>query len=773
MAGDLLENATPQQQLATAFHRQTLTNTEGGTDQEEFRCEAIFDRVETLGTVWLGLTIGCARCHSHKYDPISQREYYKLFAFFNNGDEVNMDIPSSPDAQAKYDVEHAQWKHALDDLEKPLTEAREGLRDEFTAWEQAQRARVLEATKSKVQYQALQDEQAISEAAATLTQLDDGSYLASGTKPKQDVYRLSGKLPVREQSESAPPVTGFRLEVLTDKSLPKNGPGWADNGNFVLSEFTVDLITPDGDASRRVKFTKAIADFSQNGFEVAKAIDGVEDTYGWAISSEMGKPHTAQFLLSEGDIKAIDETSGAGLLVRLSQQYDKPGGFPHPIGRFRLTAIVGHPPESLGLPDDIQKILAVAPEKRDDKQNSALFDHFAKQDPDVKKLQAAVDAHKKTEPFNPKMTVRVVKERTNDRRETHVFKRGSFLDPLDPVQPGTFEILHALPENAAGNRLELAKWLASPENPLTPRVTVNQMWAHLFGEGLVRTANDFGVRGERPTHPRLLDWLAVEFLRLGWSRKALIKRIVLSETYRQSSVQRIELLEHDPENRLLARQNRFRVEGEIVRDLFLSASGLLEQRIGGPSVFPPLPEGVAALSYANNFRWGNSDWNGRPDKPHGVSPKDDIYRRGMYTFFKRTAAHPNLMTFDCPDSNTTCVERSTSNTPLQALVTLNNAVFLNAARSLTLRVLKESPSDDVAQLEHMVRLCLVRHPSSDETRELNSLLDDARGYYQAHAEEAKTFAGNNNPQGLDPAELAAWVTVARVILNLDEFVTRE
>ncbi len=773
IAGDLIENASPSQKLATAFHRQTLTNTEGGTDQEEFRCAAIFDRVETIGTVWLGLTIGCARCHSHKYDPIMQREYYELFAFFNNGDEVTMEIPSSPEAQARYETEYAQWKQELAKLQTPYQAARERLREAFASWEQEQRARLSKRTKQPVRYVNLQELSAVSEAGAKLTPLKDGSYLAGGKRPKQDVYRLTGRIPMRDDSTLSGRVTGFRLEVLPDPSLPKKGPGWADNGNFVLSEITVDLQTAEKGANRRLKFVQAVADFSQQGFDVAQAIDGKEDSSGWAIASTVGQRHLAWFLLSEEDIATLNGVEQATVSIRLSQQYDKPQASPHPLGRFRVEAMIGYPVESLGLPEAVRKALAVDPEQRGDQQKAVLFDYFTKQDPEVQRWEASITAHKKKEPFNPKMTVRVIQERKNNVRQTHVFKRGSFLDPLEPVEPDTLDILPPLPEGSSGTRLDLARWLVSAENPLTPRVTVNHIWSHLFGEGLVRTVNDFGVRGERPTHPELLDWLAAEFLRLRWSRKALIKRILMSETYRQSSAIRPADWERDPENHLLGRQNRFRVEGEIVRDLFLAVSDLLDRRIGGPSVFPPLPAGVASLSYANNFKWGQSEWNNRPDRPGGIAPRDDIHRRGMYTFFKRTAAHPNLMTFDCPDSNTTCVKRSLSNTPLQVLVTLNNDVFLEAARALAVRVLRSSGESDEDRLSAMFRFCLVRPPTSDELRTMSALLEDTRQHYRQHPQAASDFAGKSLPSGMQASELAAWVAVARIIVNLDEFMTRE
>ncbi len=774
LAGDLLPNPTLDQLQATAFNRQTLTNTEGGVDQEEFRCEAIFDRVETLGAAWLGLTLGCARCHSHKYDQISQREYYQFFAFFNNGDEATVSMPTNAEALARYETDSARWKTRLTELETALAEQARRLTPEFESWAAAATEQVQAAQAAR---QAPLDIITIeAESGATLTTQTDGSQLVSGRRAPTDVYTLSLRLPPAAEEELLP-ITGLRLEVLTDETLPRRGPGRADNGNFVLSEITVDVVgqaktSAANGSGGRLRFSRARADFSQKGYEVALAIDGEESSVGWAISPQIGKSHWAEFTFSEPLPAAATEQL---LRVRLSQQYERSGQTPHLIGRFRLTAIRGGATGGEALPEEVELILALPPDQRTEKQRDALFEYFARRDAEYARRREAVEAHRKTEPFRPVIPVAVIQERTKDRRSTHVFRRGSFLEPLGTVAPGTLEILPPLPRPADREltRLDLAEWLVSPENPLTPRVVVNQMWLHLFGQGLVKTPGDFGVRGEPPSHPELLDWLATEFLRLNWSRKALLRTILLSHTYRQSSVPRPELVEIDSENRLLARQNRLRVEGEIVRDLSLAASGLLDPRIGGPSVFPPLPPGIAELSYANNFRWGESEWNKRPDNPHGIPPQKDIYRRGMYTFFKRTAAHPNLTNFDCPDANTTCIARSTSNTPLQALQTLNNEVFVDASRTLAARVWTEAAGDDEARLTRMFRLCLARTPEPSELSPLASLLADARHAFAEHPASAAALIENRSPGEVPAAEAAAWVVVARIVLNLDEFFTRE
>jgi mono/diheme cytochrome c family protein len=768
LAGDLLPEPTADQLVATGFNRQTLTNTEGGTDQEEFRCEAIFDRVETLGTVWLGLTIGCARCHSHKYDDISQREYYQLFAFFNNADEANRPMPTSAAAEAQYLVAKAEFDRQLAERLAPYQSAREALRPRFVDWLQWQEQRLAEVQQHPLRPLELAPAAVSAQSGAELRLLPaDGSWLATGERAPRDVYELRWTGPAAAAELS--PVSALAIEVIPDPTLPAQGPGRADHGNFVLSEVTLDLVSPDG-SSRRLTFVRASADYSQKGFEPNKAIDGKEDGQGWAIGGALGQRHRAQFELAE----PVLLPAGGELICRLSQQYDGSKSSPHLLGRFKVSLLTGRSTESLELPAEILDLVKVEAGQRKPAQLEKLLDYFAGLDPEVLKLRHSVDELRKAEPFNPQMPVAMLQERQQNRRTTRVFKRGEFLQPLGEVQPGTLAVLHPGPvvaDPAAANRLDLARWLVSPENPLTPRVVVNEIWSHLLGRGIVGTLNDFGVRGERPTHPELLDWLATEFLQLGWSRKQLIREIVLSGTYQQSSVVRPDLQELDPQNRLLARQNRFRVEGEIVRDLYLAVSGLLEPRIGGPSVFPELPPGIEELSYANNFKWGASDWNTRPDRPFTVAPKDDRYRRGMYTFFKRTAAHPNLVNFDCPDANTTCMQRGVSNTPLQALQTLNNATFVEAARTWGQQLAQRTGSTE-ERLRAAFEQCVARQPTSDELAILLHLLSDARSYYAAEPAQARQLTGSQSA-GAHETEQASWILVARSLLNLDEFVTRE
>jgi mono/diheme cytochrome c family protein len=599
LAGDLLPDATASQKLATAFHRQTLTNTEGGTDQEQWRVEACFDRTETTSTVWLGLTVGCARCHSHKYDQITQREYYQIFAFANNGDESNANIATSEEAMKKYEADKATHDVKLRLLEAEFAAARESLLPQFTVWERDYH-RLIEAAKdTPPNWRLLQiiDFKATGKTSKpTRFVEDDGtSFLLEGPGPDKDEYTLTTMVP-------GEPISAIRVEVIPDDRLPGKGPGRAPNGNFVLSDVrTYFGPTYDLKPEHAVKLVRATSDFSQDKFPPANAIDGDKVKTGWAIAPQMGKPHHAEFFFE----KPLKTKGQAWLQIVLDQQY----GGQHTIGRFRIHIRTGSDPNDT-IPEKIQALLKIKSDDRNDAQRKELIDWFATEHPSTKKVRASIDAHKKAAPKEPVMSVRVINQRKANPRKTFVLRRGEFLQPIKELEiiPAGLSTLHPLkPREKTGDRLDLATWIVSPQNPLTSRVTVNHVWKHLFGQGIVRTVNDFGVRGEKPSHPKLLDWLADEFRgNFGWSRKELIRLIVTSATYRQSSTHRGELLEVDPRNYLLARQNRLRAEAEIIRDFSLSVSGLLSKKLGGPSVFPPLPPGVTELSYAGNFKWNTS-----------------------------------------------------------------------------------------------------------------------------------------------------------------------
>jgi len=742
LAGDLLPGATSLEQLATAFHRQTLTNTEGGTDQEEFRVAAIFDRIATTGTVWLGLTVGCAQCHSHKYDPITQKEYYQLFAFFNNGDETTTSVPLVGDPLAKFHKEKAAAERKLADLQPQWDKLRAELAAGVPAWE----AELAAARSNPIEFHPVELVSATSKAGVQLKLLSDGSYLAAGKNPDVDVVTIKAKSELRE-------ITGFRVEVLAHDSLGGRGPGRTDHGNFVLGEFRAFAApTEEIKSDYRVKLKYAESDYSQEGFPAAHSIDDDEKT-GWAIGGQPGRDHRVTFIAE----KPIETGSTPWLQLVLSQNY----GGKHTVGRFRVMAVTGNDP-LWGIPQNVRDVLAVPAEKRSEKQAAALVNYYVGRNEKARRLAEEIKELKTRAAAEPVMTVRVIGQRVKTPRTSHVLNRGNFLDPADEVRPGTLAVLSPFKprSSAAPDRLDLARWLVDPANPLVRRVLVNQLWSHLFGRGIVRTVNDFGARGERPTHPELLDWLACELAKRRWSRKDMIRLIVSSATYRQASVTRGDLAEADPTNDLFGRQNRYRVEAEIVRDLTLSVGGLLSGKIGGPSVFPPMPPDVAALSYANNFKWK-------------TSPGEDRYRRGMYTFFKRTAPHPNLSTFDCPDSNTTCIERRASNTPLQALTTLNNETFAEASQAMARRALLANVKNDDERLTLAVRWCIGRPPAGDALAAFGELLDESRQWYVENASQAPQAIGPYQPQGVPPEEAAAWVATVRMMMNLDEFLTRE
>jgi len=748
LAGDLLTNPSPNQQLATAFHRQTLTNTEGGTDKEEFRVEATFDRTETTAAVWMGLTMTCARCHSHKYDRISQDEYYQLFAFFNNADEAESQIARSDEALAKYEREKEAHDQRVAKLTAQYQSAKESLRPQIQAWLSEIDTQRQTAERSTIDFQPAKPLEVMTSTGSKLVVQEDGSLLARGPSPDRDKYTLLFGAPER-------PLSGIRIDVLASDEANAPGPGRTAHGNFVVSELRLHV----GD-DRTLKDYKTVAlvgaeaDFAQEGFPAQNALSTAERS-GWAISPRMGQDHQITCYMA----KPLALGDNQFVQVVLDQQY----GGKHTIGRFRVSWMSGFDPLR-ALPGPVADAVGKVPAERSAADQQVIADYVAGQDPETAELALRLEKLKEQSPKSPMMSVRVMKPA---ERLTRVLHRGDFLQPGNEVRGdilATIEETHPLTSrhpNQPPDRLDLARWLIHEDHPLTPRVTVNQVWSHLFGRGLVPTINDFGVRGDQPTHPKLLDWLAWQFPRdMGWSRKTLIKTIVMSATYRQSSRHRLELREIDPTNRLLARQNRLRVEAEIVRDLHLAVGGLLSRRMGGPSVYPPLPPGITELSYANNFQWKTSE-------------EDNRYRRGMYTFFKRTSPHPTLISFDCPDSNTTRLQRESSNTPLQALATLNNEVYTEAAQAMARRVISEAGPGDAERLEYALRLCVVRAPRAEEVEAFRHLLNESRQYFQQHSAEAEQLARRHAAAGIAPAENAAWVATVRVVMNLDEFIVRD
>ncbi|MDO8540629.1 MAG: PSD1 and planctomycete cytochrome C domain-containing protein [Opitutaceae bacterium] len=739
LAGDLLPGVTKKQKIATGFHRQTLINKEGGVDPEEFRVKAVVDRVSTTGTVWLGLTVGCAECHSHKYDPLTQREFYQLFAFFNNADDQDLPAPHEQELQ-KYQVAKVAWDAQRAPLKKKYDDyIRDALPAKQAEWEAAGKLEL-------AVWSMLEPRSAVAANGTTLTVKTDKSVAASDMRPLTETYT------VEAEASAAGTIAALRLEVIPEEG-GKGGPGRSGNGNFVLTDFTVKLRRASGGEPRRIDLECVSADFSQKDWHVSGTIDGDSKT-GWSVAPQTKQRHAAVFQLAE----PLSLGAGDQLVFTLDQQF----GNQHTVARFRLSATNSPSFLPATLVDDLVAIGWNTPaEKRTDEQRKALMSYYRDEvDAEARKLRKPLQDLAKKEPKYPETKAAIMAERSSPRK-SHIHVRGDFQRPGPTVQPATPAVLHALKARGEKpDRLDLAHWLVDEGNPLTRRVTVNHIWKSLFGRGLVASASDFGTRGERPTHPELLDWLATEFSRLGWSRKAMIKLIVTSATYRQASVYRDDLIDVDPLNTLLARQNRLRLEAEIVRDAHLAASGLLAAKIGGPSVRPPLPADIAALGYANSVKWQESEG-------------EDRFRRGMYIFFQRTVPYPMLMTFDAPNSNTTCTRRERSNTPLQALTLWNDPVFFDCARALGERLMAEPTVE--SRLEGAFEQCLGRAPTAAELARLRRFYDDQLRLTQEQPASALAILGREGdvPVPLQPADQATLVAAVRTIMNLDEFITRE
>ena len=744
LAGDLFPKPTRDQIVATGFHRNTLINQEGGTDQEQFRVESVVDRVNTTGAAFLGLTVGCAQCHVHKYDPITQRDFYKLFAIFNNCDEPNVPLPS--EAQA---ADQARVKAGLAVIDQQLKEHDAKRANGQPDWETKQAATPVST------WNFLKPIDAVSEEGATLNNVDEHTLLVGGNGniPATDVYTVTTELPAGR-------VTAFRLETLTGPLLPMKGPGWADNGNFVLNEFEATSQPLDAQADSaptKLAFATASTDWQQEGYPAEHAIDGNMKT-GWAINgtkkSSANASREAIFVLKN----PIESDVPLEMTFTLHQQHNAPK---YLIGTFRLSATDASPEQTV-IPPSIHNILQVAADKRNDGQKELLAAAYGRSDLSRKPLEAT-QAELKGEESTLKAaipTTMVLRERAKNPRTTHIHIRGNFLEKGAVVQPDVPSILPSIEfAETPVNRLDFARWLFSPEHPLTSRVTVNRVWQRLFGIGLVATDDDFGTQGALPSHPELLDRLSSEFMRLGWSQKQLLRLIVTSATYRQSSRVTPELLARDPRNRLLARQSRVRLEAEGVRDVALSASGLLSQKMLGPGVYPPQPQGIYVVTQVSK-QWPESKG-------------DDRYRRGLYTYFWRSSPYPMLPTFDAPDANGTCTRRNRSNTPLQALTLANDGAFIEFAKALSDRILNESSDYDEARIKFAFDAVLARQPSDFEKERLLAFVAAQREHFEANATAANAAASTNRPKSADEATSATWTAFSRVVLNLDEFITRE
>jgi len=928
LAGDMLPNATRDQIIATGFHRNTMINEEGGIDPLEYRFYSMVDRVHVTSTAWLGLTMACAQCHTHKYDPIQHREYYQFMAFLNNTIEPTIPVTTPEIADQR---KSAQAK--IDVLEAALP-------DKFPL-------------EVKVAWQTPGVAVFVSQNGAEGEFLSDGSFRVTGKQPDKDTYTIKFEA-------SAQRVTHVQLEAIPDEKIDKGGPGYGDAGNFVLSELEMELQEPGAvGESNKVKFASAQADFSQEGFPEKNAIDGGTET-GWAIGGKDVSLKHRRLILTLAE--PLELKTGAGLTVRLVQNY----GRHHTLGRFRVSlgtelpqSIVSeerrrelrdqafkkwiadqlptvadwkplHPTSAVSavpilmiqpddsvfasgdfsksdtytltfrnLPTELKAIrLEMLPDERlpnggpgsvnhegpegdfwlsevkvksdgetlvltnasesygdknntaskaidDDlqsgwsinggqgKAHNAVF-QFAKSVTSTNELQVELTCEKyyaaglgrfrvwvttddnakasaldneasarladlrrenqisalfgtankstdrelllrqfvklspdfirprreleKLRKEMPKFSTTLVMQERPPGHERPTFRqhRGEFLQPKEEVTPDVPSFLPPLPKNVSKDRITLARWLVSGQNPLTGRVVMNRYWETLFGRGLVRTTEDFGFQGELPSHPELLDWLAVEFVKQGWSQKKMLKLIMMSATYQQASVVTPELIGRDPQNVLLTRGPRVRLEAEMVRDTALVASGLLSEKVGGPSVYPPQPPGVSSEGAYGALDWKNSEG---PDR----------YRRGLYTFAKRTAPYAMTATFDAPSGEACLARRERANTPLQALTLLNDTVFMECSRALGQLAVK-TEGDEAKRAELVFRRCLTRPPSNEEREKLVQFYNDQLARFASGELKATEILEAKEGEHLN--EQAAWTTVARVLLNLDETINK-
>jgi mono/diheme cytochrome c family protein len=760
IAGDLLPHATQDQIVATGFLRNSMLNEEGGIDPEQFRMDAMFDRMDALGKAVLGLTIACCQCHNHKFDPMTQEEYYRLFAYLNNDHEAQR-VVYAPDEQRRI----ADIRRAIGEIEGRLRHTTPDWQDRMAKWEASLSA------QPKWEVVRLTN---LGDNSQRYIEQPDDSILCQGYAPTKFSTDMRAMPTLKK-------ITGFRLELLNDPNLPCNGPGRSFMGTCALSEFKVDAgDAKDTKTKKAVKLIKATADYGNPERELERnfddkskkrrvtgpvdyAIDGKDDT-AWGIDAGPGRRNVPRNAVFVPDMP-VNFENGVVLDFHLKQMHGGWNSDDHMnnnLGRFRLSVTDSPDPVADPLPAGVRQILAISKEKRSPAQVAAVFSYWRTTVPEWKIENDRIEDLWKQWPVgSTQLTLKV----RDHGRTTAILKRGDFLKPTKPVAAGTPAFLHPLEDpNADGSRLTLANWLVDRKSPTTARVFVNRVWQEYFGTGIVSTPEDFGLRSDPPSHPELLEWLAVEFMDSGWSIKHLHRLIVNSATYRQSSKVTPEMYTRDQFNRLLARGPRLRVDGEIVRDISLEASGLLNPKVGGPSLFSPAP----AFLFQPPASYGPFNWI----EVQG----NDRYRRALYTFRRRSTPYPVFTNFDVPNGDSSCVRRARSNTPLQALTTLNESVFMDCARGLAVRALREGGKSDEERIAFAFRCCTSRPPAADEVGELTRLLTAERERIAKGEVNVTGLAGDGKdklPPGVTAADAGAYTVVARVLLNLDETITKE
>ncbi len=885
LAGDLLPNPTPEQLFATGFHRNTMTNTEGGTDDEEFRSAAIIDRVNTTMAVWMGTSMACAQCHTHKYDPLTQKEYFQIYAIFNQTEDADRadEAPVLEFHTEEEKQQRARWENEIVALHGKMDATRVAQAAAAEKW--------AAAFPAQIEWHAPKPLAVASTAGATIAAADDGRVFVSPGQ-KKDTYTL--EVPVTD----AAPITALRVEALPHEALPKKGAGGTADGNFVLTRvrvaikpaeptregrfvrvtlpgkgrtlalaeveifsggqniamrgvptqsttaegteagraidgrtdgdvargsvaqttsgddpwWEIDLQTtqllervvvwgrtgleptPGGlrvavlDAEKRVvwehvakdtpkpsrefnlgdpmeiKLGRVVADYAHEEFDATlvgtdqrsrprTSGNRREAKRGWSVAGATERPHT----LSLEPAKPLALQPGEKLIVTLEQQSEDTEAT---LNHFRVSMTTDpRAAEHLGVPLTELAALQRPAAERDANKRDLLLDYYIRHvAPELKMERNRIAALQRSLDEMPIHSSPILRELPPEqRRKTHVQLRGSHLALGDEVEPGVPAVFPALPAGAPVNRLTFARWLVDPKNPLAARVQANRLWEAIFGIGIVRTTEEFGAQGEAPTHPELLDWLALELVEGKWDMKRFLKMLVMSAAYRQSSRVTPEALEIDPENRLISRGPRFRLGAEMVRDQALAVSGLLSPKTHGPSTRPYQPAFDLRAAFGSALDWKTSEG-------------EDRHRRGLYTEWRRSSPYPSMVTFDAPSREVCTLRRNRSNTPLQALVTLNDPVYVEAAQALARLIASHaSPIDDKAR--EGFRRVLLREPTAAERAQIVALYKEALANYTGAPEQAAALIASPDallPTAALPAELAAWTAVANVLLNLDE-----
>lgn len=773
IAGDLLPNAGQDERVATGFLRNSMINEEGGADPEQFRIEGMFDRMDAIGKAVLGITTQCAQCHTHKYDPLTQREYYEMFACLNDFHEATLTVYTRDEAARRHAV-----LSQIAALEGEIKATTPDWRERMAEWER-------ETLAVQPQWQVVVPTERPFEG-QKFRPLNDGSIVSESYAPTKNAATFRATIPAAN-------ITGFRLEALTHPQLPHNGPGRSIYGTGALTEFKAEL-APASNRSKRTPFKWASAVAEINPSEqplgapflnkdaskddrktgpIAFAIDGSEKT-AWTTDNGPGRRNVSRqavFLAEEPVVfdrtdsdsepgatepgNSVESDDSVELSITLVQKH---GGWNsddnqnYLLGRYRFSVTTDDLSEFEIVPHEIGELLGKRFETRTDAENDAVFSHWRTTVAEFSAINDKIEALWKEHPHG---SSQLVAQTTGQPRPTSVLTRGDFLSPAETVEPNVPAFLNPIPNSDEAPRLRFAKWLAADDSPTTSRTVINRIWQEYFGRGLVTTPEDLGYQSPAPSHPDLLDWLSVELVENDWSLKRIHRLILNSSVYQQSSHVTPEGYRDDQYNEFLARGPRFRVNAESVRDIALFVSGLLDESVGGPSVYPDAP----SFLFVPPASYGPKQWP--------VSTGDEQFRRSLYVHQYRSVPFPPLQVFDAPKGDAACVRRERSNTPLQALVVLNEPQFVHCAQQFATRITKDAATDK-ARIERAYELALSRKPTDDEIAILTKLLMEQRQRLGKKELDAAAIAGVENAS----AEQAAWTVVARAILNLDETITK-